>query len=90
MSRLYVKKNPETNVSELIFGRKASIYIFLAEMRDTEAKNKVFVCISEIWEMTTDCNEREDCNGVDLDFSDSVDANDLKIFCNYWLFAKER
>ena len=34
-------------------GRKASIYTFLAEMQDTGAKNKVFVCISEIWEMTT-------------------------------------
>ena len=35
--------------------------------------------------MMTDCNDVDDCNGVDLDFSDSVDAKDLKIFCDHWL-----
>ncbi|MFC1739453.1 hypothetical protein ACFL1G_10455 [Planctomycetota bacterium] len=39
------------------------------------------------WE-NTNCGEIENCNGVDLDFSDAVDANDLKIFCNYWLMGK--
>ncbi|MFC1738235.1 LamG-like jellyroll fold domain-containing protein [Planctomycetota bacterium] len=34
------------------------------------------------------CGDVNDCNGVDLDFSDSVDANDLGIFTNYWLLGK--
>ena len=31
------------------------------------------------------CGASNDCDGTDLDFSGSVDAADLKIFCNYWL-----
>jgi len=42
---------------------------------------------SNHWLMT-DCNDFNDCNSTDLDFSASVDANDLDIFTNYWLFAK--
>ena len=40
------------------------------------------------WWMETDCNDVNDCNGVDLDFSNMVDYNDLDIFCNYWLVGK--
>jgi hypothetical protein len=31
------------------------------------------------------CGESNDCDGLDLDFSDAVDSSDLKILCNYWL-----
>lgn len=31
------------------------------------------------------CVGSNDCDGTDLDFSDTVDTNDLKIFCEYWL-----
>ncbi len=38
--------------------------------------------------MMTDCNDFNDCNSTDLDFSGSVDADDLDIFTTYWLFGK--
>ncbi|MHC4799715.1 MAG: GLUG motif-containing protein [Planctomycetota bacterium] len=31
------------------------------------------------------CGLSDDCDGVDLDFSNAVDGKDLKIFCDYWL-----
>ena len=34
---------------------------------------------------STNCADANDCDGADLDFSDKVDAADLKIFCDYWL-----
>jgi len=39
--------------------------------------------------LLTDCNETADCNSADLDFSGTVDTNDLDIFTNYWLFNKQ-
>ncbi len=42
---------------------------------------------SSHWLMT-DCNDVNDCNSTDLDFSGSVDTNDLDIFTTYWLFGK--
>ena len=33
----------------------------------------------------TNCSGANDCDGTDLDFSDAVDANDLRIFCDHWL-----
>jgi hypothetical protein len=33
----------------------------------------------------TNCGNADDCDGTDLDFSDSVDWADLKIFCDHWL-----
>jgi hypothetical protein len=36
----------------------------------------------------TDCNDINDCNSTDLDFSGGVDNNDLDIFTSYWMFGK--
>ena len=33
----------------------------------------------------TNCGDANDCDGVDLDFSDAVDESDLKIFLDHWL-----
>lgn len=33
----------------------------------------------------TNCDASNNCDWTDLDFSDKVDANDLKIFCDHWL-----
>ncbi|MHC4759327.1 MAG: GLUG motif-containing protein, partial [Planctomycetota bacterium] len=35
-----------------------------------------------------DCNDINDCNSTDLDFSGDVGPNDLDIFTTYWLFGK--
>jgi hypothetical protein len=34
------------------------------------------------------CGAANDCNGCDFDFSDMVDAIDLKIFTDNWLAGK--
>jgi len=47
-----------------------------------------FSSFAEYW-MNTDCATSNDCGGTDLDFSGSVDATDLKIFCNYWLIGND-
>lgn len=39
--------------------------------------------------MDTNCGDSNDCDGCDLDFSDTVDANDLQIFCSHWLEGTE-
>ena len=39
--------------------------------------------------MDTNCGDVNDCNGVDFDFSNAVDTNDLKIFCAHWLEGTE-
>jgi parallel beta-helix repeat protein len=36
----------------------------------------------------TDCNDINDCNSTDLDFSGAVDTNDVNNFTNCWLFGK--
>ncbi|KPL25325.1 MAG: hypothetical protein AMJ75_01170 [Phycisphaerae bacterium SM1_79] len=36
----------------------------------------------------TGCSEVNDCSSTDLDFSGSVDSNDLRIFTTYWLSGK--
>ncbi|MHC4844259.1 MAG: hypothetical protein ACYTEE_10695 [Planctomycetota bacterium] len=36
----------------------------------------------------TDCNDFNDCDSTDLDFSGIVDANDLDIFTSYWMSCK--
>jgi hypothetical protein len=38
--------------------------------------------------MFTDCNDTNDCNSTDLDFSGDVGPNDVNIFINHWLFGK--
>jgi len=35
--------------------------------------------------LNSNCAASNDCNGTDLDFSGSVDATDLAIFCQHWL-----
>jgi len=37
----------------------------------------------------TNCGDSNDCDGCDLDFSDTVDAKDLKIFLDHWLAGVE-
>ncbi len=39
--------------------------------------------------MLTDCSDINNCNGTDLDFSDTVDIKDLKIFLDHWLAGVE-
>ena len=39
---------------------------------------------AERW-MNTNCAANNNCDGADFDFSGTVDIDDLKIFCNYWL-----
>jgi hypothetical protein len=36
----------------------------------------------------SDCNDTNDCNSTDLDFSGNVGPNDFDIFTTYWLFGK--
>jgi hypothetical protein len=36
----------------------------------------------------TDCADTNDCSSTDLDFSGTVDINDVNIFTSYWLFGK--
>ncbi|MHC4266260.1 MAG: hypothetical protein ACYSUK_10050 [Planctomycetota bacterium] len=36
----------------------------------------------------TDCNDFNDCDSTDLDFSGIVDPNDLDIFSSYWMSCK--
>ena len=43
--------------------------------------------LADHW-MLTDCNDINDCNSTDLDFSGAVNINDVNIFTNYWLFGK--
>jgi hypothetical protein len=38
--------------------------------------------------MLTDCNETNDCDSTDLNFSGSVDSKDFEIFKGYWLSGK--
>lgn len=39
--------------------------------------------------MDNNCGGSNDCDGCDLDFSDTVDINDLGIFTQYWLAGVE-
>jgi len=43
-----------------------------------------YAFFSNYWKYTN-CGDVNDCNGVDLDFSDTVDGKDLKIICDHWL-----
>jgi len=43
-----------------------------------------FAFFADYWQFTN-CGSSNNCNGVDLDFSDTVDDRDLKIFCDRWL-----
>lgn len=42
---------------------------------------------ADYW-MEMDCSVMNDCNGTDLDFSETVDIYDLCLFSNYWLSGK--
>jgi hypothetical protein len=39
--------------------------------------------------LETNCNTSNGCDGTDLDINDSVNANDLMLFCQYWLERTE-
>jgi len=43
-----------------------------------------YAFFANYWEFTN-CGDANDCNGVDLDFSDAVDRKDLKILFDKWL-----
>ena len=43
-----------------------------------------YAFFSDYWK-DTNCGDANDCNGVDLDFSDTVDEKDLKILLDHWL-----
>ena len=35
--------------------------------------------------LNTNCAANNDCDGTDFDSSGTVDIDDLKVFCGYWL-----
>ncbi|MGB8225747.1 MAG: dockerin type I domain-containing protein [Sedimentisphaerales bacterium] len=39
--------------------------------------------------LETNCNASNECDGTDLDTNDTVNANDLMLFCQYWLERTE-
>ena len=43
-----------------------------------------YTILASYWQ-ETDCNAPDWCDGTDLDTDGSVDANDLMLFCQYWL-----
>ena len=43
-----------------------------------------YAFFSNRW-MNTNCAANNDCDGTDFDFSGTVDIDDLKVFCGYWL-----
>ena len=43
-----------------------------------------FAYFANRW-LDENCGSLNDCDGADIDFSDTVNTADLKIFCNYWL-----
>jgi len=43
-----------------------------------------YAFFSDYWQLTN-CGDANDCNQVDLDFSDTVDGKDLKILLDRWL-----
>jgi hypothetical protein len=44
-----------------------------------------FALFASYWQQTG-CSEPGWCGGTDLDANSKVDANDLMLFCNYWLY----
>ncbi len=51
---------------------------------DTIADFHDYAILASYWQ-ETDCNAPDWCDGTDLDTDGSVDANDLMLFCQYWL-----
>jgi hypothetical protein len=43
-----------------------------------------YTILASYWQ-ETDCNAPDWCDGTDLDTDGSVDANDLMLFCEFWL-----
>jgi hypothetical protein len=60
--------------------------------RDFNGDTKVdfidFAVLASYWQVTN-CNDPNWCEGTDLDINGSVDANDLMLFCEYWLEETE-
>ncbi len=55
---------------------------------DTIVNFADFAVLASYWQVT-DCNEQNQCEGADLDTNGKVDANDLRLFCEYWLEKTE-
>ena len=43
-----------------------------------------YTFFAERW-LDTNCASSNNCDGTDFDSSGTVDIDDLKVFCNYWL-----
>ncbi len=52
---------------------------------DNTVNFKDFAVFSAYW-LDSDCNDPNWCDGTDLDTSGKVDANDLRLFTNLWLW----
>jgi hypothetical protein len=51
---------------------------------NTNVDSADFAILASYWQQT-DCNDPNWCEGSDLDTSGTVDANDLRLFTDYWL-----
>ncbi len=51
---------------------------------DTRVDFADFAILGSYWQQT-DCNDPNWCEGTDLDINGSIDANDLRLFVDYWL-----
>jgi len=51
---------------------------------DTIVDFRDYAILASYWR-EADCNTPDWCGGTDLDTDGSVDANDLMLFCDYWL-----
>jgi hypothetical protein len=75
------------------FGPVDSFIFHHVRTRDFNNDTKVDFCdyaiLASYWQ-ATDCNEPCGwCEGADLDIDGSVDFNDLRLFCEYWLEKTE-
>jgi hypothetical protein len=65
-------------------------YLCFSHVRTRDFNNDTIVdfhdyaILASYWQ-ETDCNTPDWCGGTDLDIDGSVDANDLMLFCEFWL-----
>jgi len=55
---------------------------------DTKVNFVDYAILASHWQVT-DCDEPNWCEGADLDTDGQVDANDLTLFCKFWLEKTE-